>query len=223
MPFKRKIPDEIAEFLIKNALEPKLHKKAQEKFGVSLNKETVIYYVRRYGKGIHYRHKRAVTYLKKPVGTERIDKDGYIRVVVDVGKERLKHHIVWEKEHPPLKSDEVLIFLDGDKTNCEIGNLFLMKRKYLGQLNYFVSKAGVITPEQRKVLILSSMLMVTAKEKEIVKNRNRSRNKPKKEQWRVYVKLHEDGLTIKEIAEKTGRCQSVVRWSLRRYACRWYD
>lgn len=224
MPFKRKIPDEIAEFLIANATTPRLRSVVKEKFGVSLHKDTVNYYRRRYGKGIHYRPKDCpVTFLTKPVGSERLDKDGYIRVVVDGGKERLKHHLVWERENVPVKPDEVLIFLDGDRKNCEIENLFLLKRKFLGQLNWFVKQAGEITPEQRKGLILSSMLMIMAKEKEILKNKNRPVNKPKNEMWRVYVKLKADGLTIKQIAEKTGKNPNVVRWSLRRYALGAYE
>ena len=64
----------------------------------------------------------------KPVGFERMDRDGYILVKVsDTGQwhERWqhKHKIVWREANGEIPAKHVIIFLDGDKTNCSIENL----------------------------------------------------------------------------------------------------
>lgn len=42
---------------------------------------------------------------------------------------RRKQDIVWESEHGPIPDGWFLIFLDKDKTNCNIDNLYLVNRK----------------------------------------------------------------------------------------------
>lgn len=226
MPFDRKYPDEVLEWAKAHSTEMsgrKMSAEIKRLFGVDVNASSLNYYVRRYGRGIKYNPHSPVSFAHKEVGAERTDKDGYIRVVVGDGKERLKHHLAWETTNPPIKKDEMLIFLDGDKTNCALSNLFLSKRKFMPQLTWLIKRAGEITPEQRKTLILTSMLLITAKEKEIVANKGNTHCKPKTDNWRIFADLRNQGLTTKEISEKTGKCPSVVRWSLRRYDLGVYD
>lgn len=69
----------------------------------------------------------------KPIGTEVLTKDGYIRVKVqDNGRwdERwkLKHTVLWERENGPVPEGKVLTFLDGDKRNAVLDNLMLVTR-----------------------------------------------------------------------------------------------
>jgi len=76
----------------------------------------------------------------KPVGTERIDRDGYLIIKVrDDGpwhkRWRLKHNVVWEEANGPIPEGYCLLFLDGDKTNITIENLELISRKQLARLN----------------------------------------------------------------------------------------
>lgn len=224
MPFKRKFSDEVIEFIIANCdkmTDGQLRKQVFEKFGVKVSYGTTNYYLQRYIRGEHVmRGKCKPTFLTKPIGTERIDKDGYIRIIVDVGKERLKHHIVWEQEHEPIGSDEVIMFLDGDKTNCDIKNLVLVKRKYIGAINNIVKNVEY-TPEMKKTAILAATLLINARETEIRKNK--SRHKPKKQDYKDIVILHRQGLNAREIATRLSKHIAVVRWTIRRYRLGCYD
>lgn len=62
----------------------------------------------------------------RPVGSERIDsKDGYILVKIK-GRKRweAKHRLVWEKAHGRIKPGEVIRFINGDKTDVRLENLY---------------------------------------------------------------------------------------------------
>jgi hypothetical protein len=56
-------------------------------------------------------------------GAERISKDGYIEVRVSLGVYRHRHVVVWERENGPVPKGFIVTFKDGDKMNCDIGNL----------------------------------------------------------------------------------------------------
>lgn len=77
----------------------------------------------------------------RPVGSERIDnKDGYVMVKVsDHGTQfdrwKLKQRVIWEKANGPLPENHVIIFVDGDKYNFDLGNLVSVDRNQLLQLN----------------------------------------------------------------------------------------
>lgn len=65
----------------------------------------------------------------KPVGTERIDRDGYIMVkVAEPNKWKLKHRMVWEEAHGEVPKGYIVIFKDQNKMNCELNNLMLITR-----------------------------------------------------------------------------------------------
>ncbi|MEK4715261.1 HNH endonuclease signature motif containing protein [Sporosarcina sp. FSL K6-5500] len=81
---------------------------------------------------------RAINY--KPVGYERIDRDGYVLVKVqDDGpwhkRWRHKHKVMWEKECGPIPPGHVLLFADQNKQNLALDNLILITRKQLVTLN----------------------------------------------------------------------------------------
>lgn len=76
----------------------------------------------------------------KPVGSERVDSDGYIVIKVsDTGKwhERWKHkqRVVWEAEHGKIPKGHAITFLDGDKKNCALENLRMISRSTLAMMN----------------------------------------------------------------------------------------
>lgn len=76
----------------------------------------------------------------KPVGTERIDRDGYVLIKVsDSGtwheRWRHKHKVVWEKASGPIPKGHVLIFLDQNKLNISLENLQLITRAQLARMN----------------------------------------------------------------------------------------
>lgn len=74
------------------------------------------------------------------VGSERVDRDGYLLIKVqDDGpwhkRWRHKHRLVWEKANGPIPKGHVIIFGDGNKMNLEPNNLILVSRKQLVTLN----------------------------------------------------------------------------------------
>ena len=73
----------------------------------------------------------------KPLGSERITKDGYCEIKVsDTGRRwRPKHVLNYEKHHGKVPKGSAIIFLDGDKRNFDIDNLYLVTRSQLAMLN----------------------------------------------------------------------------------------
>lgn len=74
--------------------------------------------------------------LYRPIGSEYIDDRGSIRVKVAERKWRKKHLLVWEKYHEPLKQKESILFLDGNKQNCDISNLEKVSYSENFRMNY---------------------------------------------------------------------------------------
>lgn len=65
----------------------------------------------------------------RPVGSERVNVDGYIEVKVeDPGTWRLKHRVVWEKHNGKIPPDKIVIFKDNNSLNCNIDNLMLVSK-----------------------------------------------------------------------------------------------
>lgn len=72
-----------------------------------------------------------------PIGTITEDSQGYLHIKTGdaYGKRtnnwELYHRWVWEQENGKVPDDCYLIFLDGDKTNCDISNLALIPKGYI--------------------------------------------------------------------------------------------
>ena len=72
----------------------------------------------------------------RPVGSERISKDGYIEVkVAEPNKWRLKQRVVYEEAKGKIPEGCPIIFLDGNKRNFDIDNLRCITRSELLYLN----------------------------------------------------------------------------------------
>lgn len=77
----------------------------------------------------------------KPIGSERINAEGYtlIKVSNEGCKHKmwaLKHRVVWEEHHKKkIQRGSVIIFADGDKTNLDVDNLICVTRNELKVLN----------------------------------------------------------------------------------------
>lgn len=79
----------------------------------------------------------------KPVGSERITKDGYIEIKIeDSNRWKLKHIYVWEKKNGKIPKGYALLFLDGNKQNVNISNLMLIKRSELLIMNRYNLSGG---------------------------------------------------------------------------------
>jgi hypothetical protein len=74
--------------------------------------------------------------LYKPIGTERISKDGYLERKVNddlplQARWRSVHLIVWEQEHGPLPKGHAVRFKNGDRTDIRLENLECITRREL--------------------------------------------------------------------------------------------
>lgn len=92
----------------------------------------------------------------RPVGSERINVDGYIEVkVADPNKWKLKQRVVWEEANGPIPKGHAILFGDGNSLNVSIDNLILVSRKQLATLNKHnliqdhveLTKAGIIVAD----------------------------------------------------------------------------
>ncbi|AZS15341.1 HNH endonuclease signature motif containing protein [Paenibacillus lutimineralis] len=76
----------------------------------------------------------------KPVGSERIDRDGYTLIKVsDEGpwnkRWRHKHKVIWEEKHGPIPKGHVILFADQNRRNIDLDNLIMIKQSQLSVLN----------------------------------------------------------------------------------------
>lgn len=105
------------------------------------------------------------TYFKKgskphnclPVGSTRLEKDGYIGIKVEEGKNKWRplHHEVWKRYHGVYPAAGMaLLFIDGDKQNCAIENLKLVSRRELMDRNTLHN----LPEELRQVIQLRGVL-----------------------------------------------------------------
>ena len=101
----------------------------------------------------------------KPVGSERISKDGYIEIKVkDPNKWQAKHRYVWEKENGEIPKGMLLIFKDNNKLNIDLDNLMLISKAE----NAVINRAGdsVFTGQTKEVIVnLARLKCATGKAK----------------------------------------------------------
>ncbi|MDC7124294.1 MAG: HNH endonuclease [Spirochaetales bacterium] len=92
-------------------------------------------------KGLHYSREtefkkgnRPVNY--KPIGSERINVDGYIEIKIkDPNKWALKHRLIYEAAYGKIPKGHVVIFADTNRLNLSPSNLLLVTRKELVVMN----------------------------------------------------------------------------------------
>ena len=82
-----------------------------------------------------------------PMGSERVNGDGYIDVKTQDGKLQKnwkgKHLIVWEEANGPVPKGHAVIFADGNRLNVVLENLILVSRGKLAVMN----KRGLIAQD----------------------------------------------------------------------------
>lgn len=103
-----------------------------------------------------------------PVGSERINGDGYIDVKVsDPNKWTAKHRIIYEQIHGPIPKGSIIIFADGNKLNIEPDNLLLVTRGELAVMN----RSGLIFADGE---LTRSGLLVARLKMKITKSQRRA-------------------------------------------------
>lgn len=105
----------------------------------------------------------------KPVGSERISKDGYVEIKVAEPKTwRGKHVIEWEKLHGPRPKGHKVIFADGNRRNFSPDNLILVSSAELVRMN----QNGWIKPDAELTktgVMLAKLVCATFKRKKVTK------------------------------------------------------
>ena len=89
--------------------------------------------------------------VASPIGTERLNADGYYQVKVSNDKWVLKQRFIYQQAYGDLKDNEEIIFLDGDRSNFELSNLMKISKSESVRLNCLglrttdkdLTKAGV--------------------------------------------------------------------------------
>lgn len=153
-------PEEVKQFIkenVKGIKSTELTKMINEKFGTDYGANHIRAYMKNHGltnglnttfKKGHTPHNKGKkgecgkgcekTWFKKgqtprnhkPVGSERVDKDGYTLVkVAEPRTWRSKHVVLWEKHNGPVPKGYKVIFLDGDITNITIENLAMVSNQ----------------------------------------------------------------------------------------------
>lgn len=107
----------------------------------------------------------------KPIGYERITRDGYTEVkVLDVKgvhstkNFELKHRVLWEKHHGEIPEEHIVIFKNGDPQDIRIENLMMIPRKVALKLNQFELRSEY--PEITEVGVSLVELQYKTKERE---------------------------------------------------------
>lgn len=73
----------------------------------------------------------------RPVGSERITRDGYVEVkIAEPNKWTLKHRLIWQQAHGKIPKGHIVIFRDNNKQNIVLENLMLISRKENAVMNH---------------------------------------------------------------------------------------
>lgn len=99
----------------------------------------------------------------KPIGYERITKDGYIEVkTTEPNVFELKHRLIWTKHNGAIPTDCVIRFRDGNKLNVDISNLYLVSKSE----NMISNTIHRYPPELKKAIRAYGKLKKTIKKYE---------------------------------------------------------
>jgi hypothetical protein len=117
-----------------------------------------------------------------PVGTEIMDKDGYVKVKTRNPKTwKYKHRLIWEKANGKIPRGGVIIFADGNKLNIRLNNLLLVSRSELSVMNHL----GLISDNKKLTEIGKSIadikLMIADRKRQIKKSKKLRRGHGGKE------------------------------------------
>lgn len=98
----------------------------------------------------------------REIGSERINRDGYIEIkVAEPNKWKLKHRFVWESANGKIPSNCIIIFKDNDRLNTDIENLMMITKAE----NAVMNKSGLskYKSEFKETAVLVSDLKIERK------------------------------------------------------------
>lgn len=111
------------------------------------------------GKGVMKKNSGSFTkgqlaHNHKPIGSERINVEGYIQIKTNEPNVwELKHRVVWRTEHGAIPKGGVIRFINSDKTDVRLDNLVLVTRHENALLNKYYEYHNQ-PPEYKTTVIL---------------------------------------------------------------------
>jgi len=137
-------------------------------------------------KGISYEGMKATQFKKGnksanwvPIGTERINRDGYTEVKITDRKLnknwKAKHIVIWEAANGPVPKGHVVIFGDRNLSNLELDNLILVSRAQLARLNqnHLIQNSAELT---KSGIIIADIISKISERKKSQKSGRKKRN-----------------------------------------------
>lgn len=105
-----------------------------------------------------------ISHNYRPVGSERVNVDGYIEIkVADPNKWKLKHRVVWEESNGKIPAGMNLVFRDNNPLNTKLDNLMLVTRAENLEMNNI--GAGACKGIEKEILLNSIRLKNAVKNK----------------------------------------------------------
>lgn len=108
----------------------------------------------------------------RPVGSERVNVDGYIEIkTAEPNVWRQKHRVEWEKVHGPIPAGHLLWFRDNNRLNCDPSNLMLVTRAQ----HAVVSKMQLhdATGEHKETVVLIADLSMAKRKRQLARKKRR--------------------------------------------------
>ena len=138
---------------------------AKNKYNYQITKKKLTLYLsKRKIRYKDYNEKKINVCNAKPLFSERVKNDGMVQIKIAKDKWEYKQRYIYSKYHNvKLTNDDYIIFLDQDRTNFNIDNLFLVSRRessILANQKIFSKNANVT-----KVGIDIAKLIIKSKEK----------------------------------------------------------
>jgi hypothetical protein len=162
--YHQKCTPERIQFL-KNNVKGISHREIQrlfnERFGLemTLGQINSILKYRRLRKKVNY-----------PLGSERINKCGYVQVKIKNSRFwEYKQRVVWEKEHGKIPKGHIVIFADDNRLNMDLDNLMLVSQGESAVMNRLGLKSTDKELTKTGLLIAKAIIAVNGREREIKK------------------------------------------------------
>lgn len=192
-----------------------------KKFKINVSYKCVYQWQRKYIKG-YIKPKCPHTWASYELGQE-FKNGNYICIKTETGCIQ-KHRYIWEQHYGPIKPGEVVIFLDGDRSNFDIDNLCCISRRHFAIVNKILKDANV-PPELKKTVINYAILKVTTSDHEwsLKGIYNPQRFYRFTEIEKKIIKLHREGKTNIEIVKTLKNHPSCVSEAVRKYKLGYFD